>query len=158
MLRVVPVEGLQFRDVTHAGAETLVDVGGSQRLRTVAGQPSISCRRGKQNRRKSLLARSGLCNGLFQQGLCGVCITHGGFLDEERRQSLAGREAAERIARLRERHVERVDLGDADMGEGLALIHLGLSTRNDLEPTVQACQLARTEATSSAIRGWASCR
>ncbi|RPK93802.1 hypothetical protein EES46_04975 [Streptomyces sp. ADI98-10] len=64
---------------------------------------------------------------------------------EERRQVLAGGEAAERDARVGQRHVKRVDLRNADMGEDLALIppvDLGLSTRNDLEPTVQTRQFA----------------
>lgn len=59
---------------------------------------------------------------------------------EERRQVLAGGEAAERVARVRQRHVEGVDLRDTDVGEDLALVtpvDLGLSTRHDLEPPVQ---------------------
>ncbi|GEC10652.1 hypothetical protein SSP24_83070 [Streptomyces spinoverrucosus] len=68
---------------------------------------------------------------------------------EERGQVLAGGEAAERVARVRQRHVEGVDLRDADMGEDLALVSpvdLGLSPRDDLEPPVQARQLTRADA------------
>ena len=63
----------------------------------------------------------------------------------ERRQILAGGETAERIPRVRQHHVERVNLPDPHMGEDAALIapvHLGLGTRHDLEPAVQPRQLA----------------
>jgi len=62
---------------------------------------------------------------------------------EERAQVLAGGEAAERIPRVGQRHVERVDLPDTVIEQDLALIapvDLGLSTRHDLEPTMQAGQ------------------
>jgi hypothetical protein len=68
---------------------------------------------------------------------------------EERRQVLAGGEAAEQIARVGQGHVERVDLRDPDMGEDLALIapvDLRLSTGDDLEPTVQTREFARADA------------
>lgn len=57
--------------------------------------------------------------------------------------------AAERIPRVRQRHVERVDLRDPDVGEDPALItpvDLGLSSGHDLEPAVQAGQLTRADA------------
>ena len=63
----------------------------------------------------------------------------------ERRQILAGGEAAKRIPRIRQHHVERVHLADPNMGEDAALIapvHLGLSARHHLEPAVQPGQLA----------------
>jgi len=63
---------------------------------------------------------------------------------EERLQVLAGGEAAERVARVRQRHVERVDLVDAHVSEDLALItpvHLGLSARDHLEPAVHPRQI-----------------
>lgn len=62
---------------------------------------------------------------------------------EERLQVLAGGEAAERIPRVRERHVEGVDLRDAHVGEDLALIspvHLRLGPWDHLEPAVHPRQ------------------
>ena len=65
---------------------------------------------------------------------------------EERRQVLAGREAAERVPRVRQHHVERVNPRDAGMGEDAALVapvDLGLRSRDHLEPAVQPRQLRR---------------
>jgi len=68
---------------------------------------------------------------------------------EEGLQVLAGGEATERIARVRQHHVERVDLGDAHVGEDVALVapvDLGLSSRDDLEAAVQPRQLLGSDA------------
>jgi len=68
---------------------------------------------------------------------------------EERCEDLAGGEAAERVTRVRQRHVEGVDLRDAHVGEDLAFVtpvHLGLRAGDDLEPTVQARQFAGADA------------
>ena len=64
----------------------------------------------------------------------------------ERRQVLAGGEAAERVPRVRQHHVEGVDLRDPGMGEDAALVapvDLGLRSRDHLEPAVQPRQLRR---------------
>ena len=58
----------------------------------------------------------------------------------ERRQIHAGGETAERVAGMRQHHVERIHLGDADMGQQVALVapvNLRLRTRDDLEAAVQ---------------------
>src|SRR6476619_5046055 len=64
---------------------------------------------------------------------------------EERAQILAGREAAERIPRIRQRHMERVDLHDPLLeqdGAFVAPVDLGLRPGDDLEPTMQPRQPA----------------
>ncbi len=68
---------------------------------------------------------------------------------EERLEVLAGGEAAERVARVRQRHVERVDLRDAHVGEDLALVapvDLGLGAGDDLEAAVHASEFRRRDA------------
>lgn len=68
---------------------------------------------------------------------------------EERLQILARGEAAERVARVRQRHMEGVDLRDAQVGEDLALVdpvHLGLGARDHLETAVHVRQLIRRDA------------
>ena len=65
---------------------------------------------------------------------------------EEGLQVLAGSEAVERAAGVRQDHVEGVDLRDAYVGEDLALItpvHLSLGARDDLEAAVHPRQLPR---------------
>src|SRR5215218_2091215 len=55
----------------------------------------------------------------------------------------AGGEAAERVPRVRQRHVERVDPADPDVGEDSALlapVDLGLRPGDHLEPAVQPRQ------------------
>jgi hypothetical protein len=62
---------------------------------------------------------------------------------EERAQVLAGREAAERVTRVGQRHVERVDLRHALLEQDLAFVapvDLGLRPGEDLEPPVQPRQ------------------
>ncbi|WP_432190501.1 hypothetical protein [Streptomyces sp. Tue6028] len=68
---------------------------------------------------------------------------------EEGLQILAGGEAAERITRVRQRHVEGIDLRDAHVGEDLVLVtpvHLRLGSRDHLEAAVHARQLLRRDA------------
>ncbi len=64
----------------------------------------------------------------------------------ERRQVLAGREAAERVPRVRQHHVEGVAVRDPGIGEDAVLVtpvDLGLRSRDHLEPAVQPRQLRR---------------
>jgi hypothetical protein len=59
------------------------------------------------------------------------------------RQIHAGGETAKRVARVREGHVERIDLADPNMGEQVTLIapiHPGLSAGHHLEAAVQPGQ------------------
>jgi len=61
----------------------------------------------------------------------------------ERRQIHAGGETAERVAGMRQHQVERIHLGDADVGQQVALVapvNLRLRTRDNLEATVQTAQ------------------
>jgi hypothetical protein len=78
----------------------------------------------------------------------------------QRGQIHAGGEAGERIPRERQRHVERVDVADADVAEQVALsppIDLGLGAGDDLEAAVQPSQrFSSASASSAAIRGRAS--
>ena len=69
----------------------------------------------------------------------------------------------ERVPRVRQRHVERVHLADADVGEQVALVapvDLGLRAGDDLEPAMHPDQRIdlRSSASSAAIRGRASAR
>ncbi len=68
---------------------------------------------------------------------------------EEGLQILAGGEAAERVAGVRQGHVERIDLRDAQVGEDSAFVapvDLGLGPGHDLEAAVHACQLSWRDA------------
>ena len=80
----------------------------------------------------------------------------------ERRQIHAGGETAERVAGMRQHQVERIHLGDADMGQQVALVapvNLRLRTRDDLEAAVQTRQRVVVGLSSAAaIRGRASAR
>jgi acyl transferase domain-containing protein/acyl carrier protein len=61
----------------------------------------------------------------------------------------AGREAAERVPRVRQHHVEGIDLRDARMREDAALVapvDLGLRPRDHLEPAVQPREFRRRAA------------
>jgi hypothetical protein len=62
---------------------------------------------------------------------------------EEGGQIQRRNKAAERVAGVRQRHVERVDVLDAGVGQEVSLIapvDLGLSTGHDLEAAVQPGQ------------------